>query len=613
MPSIKRDSMIETFDYIGNILESAIRAKDRAKEKPNRILSPPNTQPSSEDEDDIFSDAAFDPARVLHGPSPKPKKSTREAIKDDLQSAKHLIAHPRRLMRGKAARVTAEKVGGRHPLLTVDRDQELLEAHDTLAQATSNNGSDLDDDLVDNVDQAKERVAKIEQQRESLQSAWILGRHVMRVKVVRPISHPDQSQFKMRDRFEWERYLGYMALYHTRSFTAMYIDDFSSPPFDLEDLARIIERIAITSAPWQSFVVNVREVYTWKDPQRTAKWLALYCVLWYTQYIVAYFYFWIIYRTLRNRLGGRSVQTVRESVDRAFYREGRVQAWGELIQRHGKNDWLEPFLDELGPLIQLQLGDFADLLEILVNFHRWERPRLTLATLFFCCCCLAISLCADMAFCVKLVWFIAGGAFFLTYPLATNFPKYRLLLSHWRWVFWDIPTHAQLAVLRLQEKAAVNAVLKEFHYGVDDRSKTEQLQSGVENGYAFKIYDTSAGKGRLTVDRTSLTTFVKSGLGRTWLMSALTEMRKLDDLDVEPTSTLKNLKHLQTRSTEALQFLFLDGTDLIVLLQPGDRDRIFNLVLAWSKLKWQCLQMDRHVTMESERNNLDRAIKRAFT
>jgi hypothetical protein len=375
---------------------------------------------------------------------------------------------------------------------------------------------------------------------------------------------------------------------------------------DLEDLARILERIAITSAPWQTFLVNVRQVYMWKDPKRTAKWLALYLFLWYTQHIVAFFYFYVIYSTIRNRFRETSVRTVRESVGRAVDREARVQAWGELIQRHGQHDWLEQFLDEIGPMIQLQLGDMADLLEILLNFHRWERPNLTLATLFFFFCCLLVALSADMEFCMKLVWFIAGGAFFLTYPLSATFPKYRLLVSHWRWVFWDIPTHAELAILNLQKKAA----LKDLEYKDDDRPAVQR--EDVASEYSFKVYDGAEGRCQLMVDKNCLTLSAKDGSERTWPFSSFVEIRKLDDSDVQSTSTLKNLRRLHSRSLEALQFLFLDGTDLTILLRSADRDRVFNLVLAWSGLKWQCLQMERHNTVGSQRSNLDRAIKRAF-
>ncbi|OAL38036.1 hypothetical protein AYO20_02488 [Fonsecaea nubica] len=630
-----RDSVAETEHHIGHLLDSAIHVKDRAKAKTKQLLSPAQTNASSGDEEDIFSDAAFDPARVLQNTSPKEKKSTTEALHDGFKSVKYLSTHPRRVLRSKATHIAAGKLGKRHPTLTVDQDQELLDAHDALARAVSSEPSDADTSAVPSeLDEAHHRVHKIEHQRESLQTAWILGRHVSRVKVVRPISRPERSQFRNGERFEWERYLGYMVLYYTRNFTTGYIDDFDSPPFDLEDLTRIIERIAITSAPWQSFLVDVRHIYMWKSPARTAKWLALYCVLWYTQHIVGYLYFYIIYSTLRNRFRPRSVQAVRDSVSRAFDREARVQAWGELIQRHGQHDWLEPLLDEVGPTIQLQLGDLANFLEILLNFHRWERPNMTLATLFFFACCLLITLCADMAFCVKLVWFVFGGAFFLTYPIATNFPRYRLLLSHFRWVFWDIPTHAELAVLRLQEKAAEKdeADLTEFelrdndsgHEGIDDedddedQSESPPLQRLGERGYAFRIYDNAKGRTRLVVSRTGLALDSKDGEeDRSYPFASLSEMRKLDSVDVHSDSTLKNLKHLHSRSAKALQLFFLDDdndndTGVTILLSPVDRDRVFNLVLAWSGLRWQCLQMERHNSAASQRSNLDRAIKRAF-
>ena len=38
---------------------------------------------------------------------------------------------------------------------------------------------------------------------------------------------------------------------------------------------------------------------------------------------------------------------------------------GELIDKHGRDDWIEPLVDHLGPYIQLQLGDVANILEVL--------------------------------------------------------------------------------------------------------------------------------------------------------------------------------------------------------------------------------------------------------
>jgi hypothetical protein len=614
MPSTHRDSLTETQLHVGNLIDSAIHAKDRAKDKTKQILSSGNQGPNTDDEDDIFFDAAFDPASVLSQSSPRRRAGSGKSAKENLSSAAYLVAHPRRVMRSKATRIAAEKLGRRHPLLTLDHDQELLNAHDALSRAVSSNSSDTSDleNVSAELENAHSRVQKVEEQRESLQTAWILSRHVARVKAVRPLSPRDQSSFTNPDRFEWERYLAHMALYCTRSFTTGYIDDFKSAPFDLEDLARIIERIAITSAPWQAFLVKVRNVYMWRDPKVTARWLALYCVLWYTQHIVAYFYFYVIFSTLRNRFRERSVRTIRESVGRALDREARVQAWGELIQRHGQHDWLEPFLDEIGPIIQLQLGDLADMLEILTNFHRWERPNLTLATLFFYFCCLLVSLFADMEFCMKLIWLISGMAFFVAYPISANFPMYRLLLSPWRWAFWDIPTHSELAILTLQVKVASReSSLKEFEYRTDETMEKKQDTDRAAH-HTFTAYTKAEGRCQLVVSRHHLGLSIKSQPLQTWQFSTLAEIRKLDDTDIHATSMIKNLKSLHSQSASALQFLFLEQDDLIVLLSPADRDRVFNLILAWSGLKWQCLQMERHSGLGSERSNLDRAIKRAF-
>ena len=43
-----------------------------------------------------------------------------------------------------------------------------------------------------------------------------------------------------------------------------------------------MERAVLASAPWQTWILNVRAIYRWEKPKETGKWLALYTVLWYT-------------------------------------------------------------------------------------------------------------------------------------------------------------------------------------------------------------------------------------------------------------------------------------------------------------------------------------------
>ena len=155
---------------------------------------------------------------------------------------------------------------------------------------------------------------------------------------------------------------------------------------------------------------------------------------------------------LRNHYFPSSVDSTRESVRRALDRRGTATRFGELIDKHGSRDWLEP----------LQLGDIANMLEVFSksvkyslvdevqladlvahSFYHWKAPKKTAATLYFLAVCLLVSICTDMEFCMKIVSFIVGGTFFLCWPIASLYPKYRYLVSPFKWALWDIPTNGE--------------------------------------------------------------------------------------------------------------------------------------------------------------------------
>ena len=149
---------------------------------------------------------------------------------------------------------------------------------------------------------------------------------------------------------------------------------------------------------------------------------------------------------------------------------------GELIDRHGRENWLDPFIDQLGPYIQLQLGDLADFIEILAksvcnsaldvriqghlmltlfhSFYAWKSPLKTVSTLVFFTACLAVSIFGDTKFNLRIVYFVAGGAFFFCWPIASRYPQYRFLVSPLRWVFWDVPTHGKPKVFSFLQEAS---------------------------------------------------------------------------------------------------------------------------------------------------------------
>lgn len=67
---------------------------------------------------------------------------------------------------------------------------------------------------------------------------------------------------------------------------------------------------------------------------------------------------------LKNRYFPRSAEQLRESIERSLEGEGTPFQIGELIDKHGRAHWLEPLIEGLGPFVQLQLSDMANMLEV---------------------------------------------------------------------------------------------------------------------------------------------------------------------------------------------------------------------------------------------------------
>ncbi len=75
-----------------------------------------------------------------------------------------------------------------------------------------------------------------------------------------------------------------------------------------------------------------------------------------------------MYRVLRNLFAPASLEDLRESIERTMDRGATAFKIAELMDRHGNEDWLEPLVDQLGPAIQLQVNDLANMLEVLDKY-----------------------------------------------------------------------------------------------------------------------------------------------------------------------------------------------------------------------------------------------------
>ncbi len=613
------------------------KAKEKAKDLFNpddKDLADHRAAAQKDVIDQISSDPAFNPSLILNQSPPKLSKGDRSGIKTELKSAANIIAHPRQAIQAKATRSAAGKISGaQRPFLSADQDRNLLAAHDELDKLASSRSSMRAPTPAENAaetggeeDAARQKVEKLEEQRSGLLVAWTLGKHVDRVKIVQarvpePLSWKDfveRAPSGEQGRFQWERWLGYQALYYTHGFTARYIDDFEELPFDIKDLSKIVERLVLVSTPWQAWFMSIRQVYTWDNPRRTGKWFALFCFLWYTNYIMGFVYAYIIYTVIRNKYHPSSVESVRQSMKRGVDHEAHAQAWGELVEQHGRTEWIEPLLDELGPYLQLQLGDITDLLEVLSNFYRWKSPWKTAETVAFLCCCLLITLLTDMAFCMKIIWFVAGGWFFLCFPIASRYPKYRYLMDPAKWILWDIPTNAEWSIEFLQRKALTQqkeidrrervnkyiSVPDGESSSSDYETPTSSSQQGAtepDDGphdtetFKFRAYQRKS-PGHILISRSGIKF---SSRTRTWSIpySRLIEMSKL-----KPDPTIKIATFgmagggLQISATDAGGGRMSEP----ITVHRDTRDEIFNLILGWSGLRWRAVCIERPKAKNAE-------------
>ncbi len=166
-------------------------------------------------------------------------------------------------------------------------------------------------------------------------------------------------------------------------------------------------------------------------------------------------YGYVIYSTIMNYYYPQSIDDLREGIARSLDRGATAFKVGELMDKHGSDGWLEPLLDDLGPYIQVQIGDLASLLEASYNFYHFCSPAATFAVLCFFLALFLLTAYVSSAYALKVLWFILGLIFFGCWPIASRYPKYRLLVSPFKWILWNVPTHSEMAFQFLQDRADI--------------------------------------------------------------------------------------------------------------------------------------------------------------
>ncbi|KAF6226057.1 hypothetical protein HO173_012547 [Letharia columbiana] len=587
--------------------------------------------------DDMKRDPAFNSSQLIKKKRFRPGKTADKTL-GAIQSIGNAVVHPIKSAKSTATRTTAGQLSkAERPFLSQKADMEFLQAHDNLKRAESTSSSKQgtsDEERESLIGGHRDKIREMEEQREGLRAAWTTSRHVRRVRVVpkRHINFPHNEYFVERDergefvRYDWLKWLGYNLIYYTQDFSAQYIDDFEELPFDIDSSRHYVERLIMASAPWQSWAMKVRAVYRWEHPRTTGEWFALYVFLWYTQHIMGFLYSYIIYIVVMNRYYPTTVESLRKSQRRAFDSSVSANMFSELIDKHGRNDWLDPVMDSLGPYVQLQLGDMANMLEVFSNFYHWKHPKKTVASLYFFASCLLVSVLTDMEFCMQIVWFIVGGAFFLCWPVSSHYPKYRYLVSPFKWVLWDIPTNAEWSFIYLRRKAQItreriiekkveeghfrelaSAAVNEYTGRMTNVPKIKVGGSGSEDENSDDDDDEgwySACSTTSVLDASDIRSFRCQShkvIGRLIIHSKgirfvrslpKKELWRRDYLDLAEMRKVEGsaMSKLASLSPDELEIKCIDGSKMH-FEGMKERDEAFNTVIAYSGMQWQSLQI----------------------
>ena len=212
-----------------------------------------------------------------------------------------------------------------------------------------------------------------------------------------------------------------------------------------------------------------------------------------------------------------------------------------------------------------------------------------------------------MEYCMQIVYFISIGSFFLCWPISSRYPKYRYLVDPFKWIYWDIPTHAEMSLWDLRKRAVLHQLevdAKVKHQ--EDRNRQSNDHGNIDSiehhdfeedhhqtrsapdleVFKFKVYSDGM-SGRILIDRRGIT-FTR--LRRSsWFIPhvKLVEMRK----ESAPKSTkVKSLAQAGYRV-----FLFYTDDEGKICEQhidadQGVRDEIFCIILGWSGIHWKALR-----------------------
>lgn len=220
-----------------------------------------------------------------------PKNGIKETVRKvtdelDKETIKGLVKNPIHTIHEKAT------AGGGHEFaaniaskeIPHEQDKELVKAHDAVQDASPDPERML----------AKENLERLLKERQTRYVRWTLDRHVTKVRVLPRdlMSRKPMVEFQHKDSTgrmvtDWNTYTRHLLVYYVQQYGGQYVGAGTGvPPPSKQNIVPNLERLLVTSAPFQQIAMTVRRVYQWQSRSETAKYLAIYIVLWWFNIII---------------------------------------------------------------------------------------------------------------------------------------------------------------------------------------------------------------------------------------------------------------------------------------------------------------------------------------
>lgn len=231
----------------------------------------------------------------------------------------------------------------------------------------------------------------------------------------------------------------------------------------------------------------------------------------------------------------------------------------------------------------IQLADTANFFESVRNFYEWRKPMRTGSTLGVLAALILAVTFTPVWLLVKASTLSFAFSFFALFPLATNFPEYRLLVSPTKRLLWNIPTHAEWAIKYIQAEGTRVASAVPLHdkpSAIPLKTTPAAAQQSHDYGFYTAHHDSSAG--RLIISKDACR-FVSNVGHKVHFQIRYAEMQNLEKIDRIVAKKVPT--KLQSDSGKDLKIVWTGGE--VLLGDVKDRNEAFSQIVGFSARVWQ--------------------------